>query len=319
MSVSTKIVQKMALQVQSGDSYEEDAMSLLPVLSGRIKQTPSLIEDESYTGNAFRDIPQRGTISVEGTISFQIDPVSLIPILEATLGDRSSGSSEVFLFTKHTKKLSVIMYDGVYTNKYANVYIKRFKINGSADNKLTGEVDVLGVTEEVRESGDTFPSFTENSDFFHFHEASSNGYLRVGDQSDTLTSSDEIEFDDFSIEMVTGFDSQFCNKVYSLRPVFGMSAPSVTGSFKISRYENDSFLDFSLNLTRLQANLLFYKSSSETIKFEIPNFIVNADLSDDDVTRIACEMTVGRNGIGSNYKNVNMAFTSPIRVTTEAS
>jgi hypothetical protein len=318
MPVSTKIISKMALQIQAEDTYEDDAMFLIPILSGRLKQTPTLIEDESFAGNAFRDVPQRGTISVTASISFQVDKISIQPILEAAMGHVSSG---VYTINDHAKKLSVCFYDGVKNNKYANIYIKSLKITGSVNSKITGDMELVGISPEVRDDLETFPeTVTAYDEFFHFHEAQgASGYFRVGDTSGALSAIHDRDIEEVTLDIITGFDEQFCNQIRSLTPVFGMSPPSVTGTFRIARYENDTFLDWLEDGTRLQLEMKLYKAAAAVLLIRVPMFILDTELTDDDVTKQNITMTVGRNGIGASYKNTHMAFNSPVQVTVTAS
>ena len=115
--------------------------------------------------------------------------------------------------------------------------------------------------------------------------------------------------------MTSGFDTQYANQQLSLTPVYGMVGLEVTGSFKISRYSADTFLDWRDAATPLQLNaLLFYGSNS--LQIEIPNFIAQVSLTDDEATRQEVEMLIGKNGYGSSYVNDNMEFVSPIRITS---
>jgi len=49
---------------------------------------------------------------------------------------------------------------------------------------------------------------------------------------------------------------------------------------------------------------------------EIPNFIItDVAVSEDDISMVDVTCSVGRNGLGSNYSNSNMAFNTPVRAT----
>lgn len=308
----------MAVQLQAGDTFEDDSMQILPVLTGRLKQTPNLIEDESYSGDAFKDVPQKGTVSISGDVDLQLDSLSIRTLLEATMGNvESLTPGKRYVISSHAKKLSICIYDGVKNSRYANVYIKSLKISGSSSSKFTCSVSFVGITAEDRADASTFPANPDNhEDFMHFHEMQGEGYFRVGDTVDALGASDDFCIDSFEVTINTGFDEQFANcSRYSLTPLFGMSRPSVEGSFKLARYSDDSFLQWRDDLTRLQLEFRIYKSTSSSLLGQIPMFIIDSELTDDDVTGQQISMTIGRNGVGTSYKNNNMAFTSPLRLT----
>ena len=105
--------------------------------------------------------------------------------------------------------------------------------------------------------------------FFVHNDFSSGGYFRVGDHADALSSGDNQQIEEFSITMTSGFDTQYANQQLSLTPVYGMVSLEVTGSFKISRYSADTFLDWRDAATPLQLDaLLSYGSNS--LQIEIP-------------------------------------------------
>ena len=312
MAVATKIITKMAVQLQVGDSFEDNAMQLIPVISGRLKETPTLVEDEAFAGNAFKDVPQKGTVSVAGSINFQIDAQSLPVILEACFGNKTGDS---YYLGNHNKKLSVCFYDGVKNTRYANVFIKSLKISGSTNSKLTGDMEVIGVTAEDRAGLETFPeNVVPYGEFLNFQEMAGLGYFRIGETTLALAEGNNVDVEDLEIDVVTGFDEQFCNQRYSLEPVFGMTPPEVSGSFKVARYETDKFIDWKNDMTRLQAEFKIQKTPTEYLICRLPMSIIEVDLTDEDIIKQDISLTICRNGIGSSYKNTHMEFNSPINI-----
>jgi hypothetical protein len=312
MAVSTKIISKLAMQIQSGASYESNAMFLVPVTRGKLKQTFSKINDESYNGEAFTDLPQKGVQDIEGTISFQVEKITFAKILEAAFG---TVNTLVYTLGSNTKKLSVVFYDGVKTYKYANVYIKSLKISGSTDQKIMGEMTLIGATAEVRDDT-AFPSYTAHSEYFTFHEVT----CRIGDQADALAVGDDRTIEEFSIDIMCGFGTQHANTPRTiLTPIFGMERPSVTGSVKIARHDADTFLAWRDAFTKLQMSLDIYKSATSRVVLQVPNFIIDCDLSDDDITSNSLSLSIGRNGIGTSYTNTNISYVSPVIATVTQS
>jgi hypothetical protein len=94
-----------------------------------------------------------------------------------------------------------------------------------------------------------------------------------------------------------------------------MVPPGFEGSVKLARHEADTFLAWKDAHTSLQAELYIYSSATATVKIQIPNLKLKVNLTDDDATQQDCSLEIGRNGLGSNYTNSNMAFTSPARIT----
>ena len=308
MAVSTKIISKMAMQIQTGSSYESNAMFLVPCTGGKLKQTFTKINDESYNGEAFTDLPQKGVQDIEGTISFQVEKITFAKILEAAFG---TVNTLVYTLGTNAKKLSVVFYDGVKTYKYANVYIKSLTISGSTDQKIMGEMVLIGATAEVRDDS-AFPSYTAHSDYFTFHEVT----CRIGDQANALDSSDDRTIEEFSLEINCGFGSQHANTPRTiLTPIFGMERPTVTGSVKIARHDADTFLTWKDAFTKLQMSIDIYKNATSRLVLQVPNFIIDCDLTDDDITRNNLTLNIGRNGIGTSYTNTNISYVSPVIAT----
>lgn len=311
-----KIFRRLAVQLQSGSTYEDNAMFLMPFSSETMNQMTDPIEDDSILGNGFKDIPMQGPIHAGGPIIQNLDVVSAAPILEAMMGSRSSN---VYTFANHSKKLSTCALNAVSANQYANSYIKRMKISGSTSNLLKLEYELFGTTAVVRAATSSFPAApTAPESPMTFHEmGGTNGFFRVGDSTDALTSADDQSIEDFSLEITGGFDEQYDNdnNRLSLIPVYGMVPFQVSGSFKLSRFSSTTPLTWADNLTALQSSIRIAKTANQYIDIEIPRFTIQAELSEDELTRVTCNMVAGRNGTGTSYKNSNMTFTSPFRIT----
>jgi hypothetical protein len=310
-----KIFRRLALKLQTGSSYEDTGMFLIPFTSETMNQTTNPIADDSIIGEGFSDIPLKGCIHAGGPISQNCDVVSCAPIFEVAMGSNVGG---VYTFTNHTKKLSTCSLNAVSANKYANSYPKGLKISGSVDNLIKLEYTLFGTTPVVRDAINTFPTgLVSPGEPFTFHEmGGSLGFFRVGDAVDSLSSSDNISIEEFSIDMSGGFDEQFDNVGRtSLIPVYGMTPFTLSGSFKVSRFATSQWLTWGDELTPLQLSLKIAKTATKYIQIDIPRFTAKVSLSEDDLTRVDVEMQFGRNGTGTNYKNTNMPFVSPMRIT----
>jgi hypothetical protein len=221
----------------------------------------------------------------------------------------------VFSLGANTKKLSMAGLNDVNCNEYANAYMSKLSIKGAVNANWTLDYSIIGVTAQDRDATSDFPSVTASTAPFTFHEASGTGYVRLGDTADVLAAGDNIDIEDFNLDIITGFDEQMCNSRGILTPTFGMVQPSCSGSFKISRHSADTILGFRDNHTPVQMSVYIYKSATATILIEIPYMVLKASLTDDDVVKIAADMSIGRNGIGTSYLNAYMTFTSPVRIT----
>jgi len=314
---TVKVLQKIAAQVQAGESYESGSMQLLPYTGGRITQMYNPIQDESIAGNAFRDIPQQGTRKVEGSgVAMQLDPTSIGPILEAGFGNAVGGVYT--LNGENTKKLSVATLDSVNCVRYSNVYVKTIAIEGSIDNLITCTAGMVVKDAQDRAAKTNFPSVSEFNDSLNFQEAGGvNGYVRIGDANAPLSSSDDVDIDSFSFNIDNKFDHQYSNTSRGiLTPVAAQGGfIDVSGSFTIARHNTDQYQDWADAHTPLQMSIMIYKSATSQALIEIPRFVVSPEITEDDIAKINVDMTIGRNGVGSSYKNANMAFVSPIRVT----
>jgi len=315
MGITTKVIRKMAAEIQPAGIYDSAAMYLMPYVGGKMGKSYDGIMDESISGEAFKDIPQQGPRRVMSDgLGFQIDPTSSEILLEALFGNNTAG---VFTLGNNATVLSIATYDGVNShNKYANVFFKKGIIKGAVGSNITLDAETIGETDEDRTS-DAFPTVTGYGEPFTFHEAGgTTGFVRVGNADDALAAGDNIEIEDFSFEMDNGFDHQHCNVgIGILTPLFGMAPPSVGGSFTVARHDTDQWLTWAEDHTPLQMSVYIYKSATASLLIEIPRFIIKADISDDDTTKVAVAMEIGRNGTGTSYANSNMEFTSPIRAT----
>lgn len=313
---TTKIQSKVCLQEQSSSSFEEDAMISIPYTSYDFVQKRNMIDDESYRGLAFKDLPQKGVNDTSGVIGCNLDLVSFAAYIKAVTGYYSGGIALFDQSTINVTKMSLARRDGISYKKYANVYAKSFKISGSSDNLISTSLDLIGVTPEDRAALAGYPTpIAEAGEALSFHEMSGSGYFRVGDQADALAAGDNLKIEEFSFEIVTGFDAQHYNAYQILTPEFGQVPPGVTGSFRISTHNVDTFIDFRDNATKLQLELLIYKSATQSLKVVVPNFIIDLELTDDDLARQGVTMKIGRNGVGTSYVNSNYSFTSPIHFT----
>lgn len=311
-----KIFHRVAAQIQAGSSYEGSAMYQLPFTSNSLQQKTDPIEDNAIVGVAFKTTPQRGPRHVSGTISQDLDVVSCFPILQAMFGTPAAG---VFTLTGSPQKLSLCGLDAVSANQYANQYIKNLKISGSAANLLKLDYDIFGITSVVRAATSAFPSsVTVEDEAFSFHEidGGSYGFFRVGDAADALGSGDNISIDDFSLEIEGGLDEQYDNNgILSLAPEFGMAGTGVKLNFNVSRFTTVQWLTWMDDFTPLQASIRVGKSANKYIQIDIPRFTITADVTEEDLPKVNVSAMVGRNGVDTSYKNTNMAFTAPVRIT----
>lgn len=312
---TVKCLKAACVQLQSGSTYEDSAMFSLPFTSEDMQQGFDTIEDEAIVGHAYKNVPVQGNRHVGGSFSMQLDAISIEPILEAAMGTNSSGVFSCDGAT-NTKKLSVCTLDSVSAKQYANVYIKSLSIKGSAGGKFMVDTELIGVTAEDRQAVGSYPaSPTDIGTFFVFNHGGGTGYFRVGDQGDALASGDNQSIDDFELSLECGFDEQYTNSQTTLTPIFGMTPPQWTGSFKVARHEDNTYLTWRDSFTSLQAALYLYLDATHTILIEIPNFKIDVNLSDDDLTQQSVDMMIGRNGLGTSYANSNMTFVSPVRIT----
>lgn len=318
---TVKILRKMAGQIQAGATYEDNAAKLLPLTGGIVMQEFDMIEDESISGEGFRDIPQQGGRHVAASgVPFQFDKTASAVLLEAGFGNVSSG---VYTLGNNTKKLSICALDSVNANKYANVYLRKLAFGSKAGEKLMLTADIIGKTAQDRAATSAFPVAAGfGVPFVHQEFGGTNGFIRVGDAADALTSGDDQVIEELTWAVDNAFGEAFANENDAgdargiLTPLFGQEGwPTVEGSFVVARHDSDQWLQWAEDHTPLQMSAYCYKNATATVRIEIPRFVVQAEVTDDDVTKINVTMHIGRNGTGTSYANANMAFTSPIRVT----
>lgn len=292
----SKITRKLALQLQSGSTYESDNMVQIPFIDGIINNRYDTLEDNSIVGFGFSDTPVQGNSSTTGEYSFNIDPISILPILNATIG------SETYLVPGHTKKLSVVTHDNVQDLEYSNCYIKSFIISGNKNNNIVGNISLVSI--DTPTVG-IFPTIYSPTRCFTFQECT----LLVGDHIDTLNNSDRISFDSFKLEIISGLDEVVDSESHWIE--WGQVTPSIKFNFTVPKYQSTIWQDW--NNTNLQLELLLYKSIAEQIKIQMPNIKIKSELKSDAITNVNIDCTLGRNGINGEYVNGNMRYVSPIR------
>ena len=312
---TAKVLQKVAAQLQSGSTYENDGMYLLPIMNPNAasKQAFDPLTPEGIVGTAYNALPLQGPRKVGGEIELELDPVSIVPLLDAAFATKVGLVHT--LGATNAKKLSIAVLNDVKCIRCANVYVKTLKISGQSGQILRASVSLIQATAQDRTTVGNFPSIAHDPiDPISFHVG---GHFRIGDCGDALASGDDQSVDQFEIEIDNGFDNQYDNTgIGTLMPIFGMGKPSVKGSITISRHSSDAFQDWRDAMTLLQAEAYFYASATSSVKIEIPAFnISSADLDDGELPKVKIDLNMGRNGIGTNYKNANITTTSPVRVT----
>jgi hypothetical protein len=312
---TVKVLRKMAGQLQSGASYESNAMIALPLLSGQATQTYDVIEDESISGSAFRDVPQQGSRhTFESSLGFQLDKVSAVPLFSAFFSSPSVG---VYTYASHTNKMSICTLNDIKANRYANVYLNSWALKGGVNANWTMDCGFIGATAEDRAATSNYPAVTVYDEPFTFHEAGgTSGYVRIGDTADALAAGDNIKIEDFNLSITNGFTGQWCNDGKgTLTPIFGGSLPTISGSFTFSRHDTDNPFTWADADTALQMEIMIYKSAMANLKIQLPRVKISPTLDDSDTTKVTADLMIGRNGLGTTYKNANMAFVAPIKLT----
>jgi hypothetical protein len=316
METNVKPLRRIAVQMQSGAGFVKTSMIMVPHTSHTLKQKPALVVDDGIVGLGFDPVPQMTYYEIGGTITFNLDKVSIKPFLEAALGTVAGTNPYVYSNTAVNIKLfSIQTDDGVAVREYGDVYCTNLKISGAVGGNIVAEVTVFGITAEDRTGNTWSGTVAMPNPPLVFHEATGTGYCRIGDQADALAAGDNQTIQDFSFEIVTGLSPQQDNSRYSLAPVFGMVKPEITGTVTLSRHAVDTFLDARDNVTKQQLELYVYRAATEYMIIRVPNFIVDTDVTDDEIAKITLGMKIGRNGYGTSYTNANMAFVSPIQVT----
>jgi hypothetical protein len=141
----SKVTRQLAVQIQSGATYEDDSLVSVPFTDGIINKLFDVLEDQSNFGTGFRDTPLKGNRAITGSYVFNMDYDSLLPILLATLGGLTA--LDVYDFIgPHDTKLSV--YELVnFERKFTSVYCKKLSFKASAGKPITCSVDFITANE----------------------------------------------------------------------------------------------------------------------------------------------------------------------------
>ena len=317
---TTKEGRKTAIVRENPAGTYVNPTTLLPVDGFDIKQTWDHIDDNSIIGVMFRDVPLQGQSLVVGKLSGSVDVLTIEPLLLWAFGYASS-KVHTLPVTGNAEAISIVTLDSVKMPKYAGCFCNTFNLKSSASKGLDFSADVIGWKQEDRASI-SWPtiSIVPGTKLLHRH-LSGTGYARIGDQGNDLASGDNVGLDEFSLDIDWKFATQMDNtQQYTLQPLSaGAGKPEVKASFKISRHSADTFLAFRDAGTALQAELYYYVSSSASLLIRIPNFVIDAELTDDDIVRQSIPCFVGRNGIGTTYTNNNtgMTIVSPVQATLD--
>ena len=313
MAPTIKILRKLAAKLESSYGVYTAPDILIPFKAKEHKQAFAMIEDESIIGVAQRDIPMQGVRKFSGNLDATIDKLTMDVIFEAAFGANSSGT-----FTlptdKNTKSLSLCALDAVKTNKYAGVVINNFQIKSEAEKDLSYTCDLLSNVAETRDDT-SFPTINTNpgAKFAHHMAGGTNGYVRIGDQADALSSGDnQTIIKSLSIGLNWNFKEDFVNAVGSLQPLSGICEPSL--EIELAEHSTDAFKAWRDAGTGLQFEAYWYIAATGTLKIQVPNFIIE-DIAEKDGDKIGqtLKCRVGRNGTGTSYTNAYMTFVSPVK------
>ena len=319
MSDTIKILRKLSYELQSTASYEDSSMVLAPLLSGIPVQSFDSIEDEAIDGGGFRDTSLQGPRKTGGSISQYLDKTSIRVLLKAAFGNEIGVTPQVLSPSDNELKLSIGGLDGVKYNQYADCYVTRLRIEGSAGQAFNVSWDFISPTAEVRAATAGYPTPAAFGERFSFHEMGGlNGYFRVGNCDDALDSGDNLCVEDFFIEISNMMDYQYSNcGIGSLTPRWGMGGNiQVTAGFTVARHDADDFLSWRDGDTGLQLDANIYKAADSQFRIYLPWTKCKASVSDDPTAKVNVELMVSRNGESTNYYNSNMAYNEPIRCTT---
>jgi len=319
MAITTKVTRKVGWKIE-GTPGTYDAPSVqFPFTEFGLKQGFDLIEDKSIVGVAFPDLPLQGVRKVGGPIGGEVDVATIVVILEAALG---AASSKVYSLPvdKNEKTLTFVSLDAVKANKYAGCVVNNFKLSSKSGAALEFSSDILGWRAEDRDATTDFPSLTTlaGTKLTHLHMGQTNGYFRIGDQVNALVAGDNLaNIDSVEVGHNWNFAESMVNDAGTLQLLSGEGGdPEGDFSFTIARHESDAFKTYRDDRTVLQAEILYYASSTAQLKIQIPNLIVESvDDTGDNVTKLPIKCRIARNGIGQSYSNANMAFVTPIRIT----
>lgn len=314
MAVETKkILREMAMVDEETYGSYVTPTYLIPFLSGIPKQSFAMIEDDSIVGNAHKSLPLQGVRSLGGSIEVNADAITLPLFLRQICGAVAVGNVYTPVTTRNTKSMSGCLLDAVKTNKFAGLVMNGFKISSQAESKLKLGFELLSSIAEVRD-GTVFPtpSYYPGTEFIHQHADGTNGYFRVGDQSDVLASGDNLDIKSFELGINWNFALDAVNSQTQLQPKGAMC--ETTLSFQIAEHTTDQWKAWADARTPLQLQARYYASATADLIIRIPNFIIpEAPVSEDDKARVDISAIVGRNGMGTSYSNDNMEFNTPFQ------
>lgn len=262
---------KLSIQVQSGSSYESNNMILLPYSEGILNQSFDSMEDDSILGKAFQNKSLQGNQHVGGEYTTYLNNDNLI------------------LLNNFDKKFSIAEQNDIETIQYSNCYFRNIKLSGSVGNLINMDLDIFSLDTPSKNGAATFPTTTNSSYPFNFQEIQ---YFRIGDLFLPLSSLDERSIKSFNLELITGYEEIFANGQAPISPV---PNTKLNFSFVAPRYLEETFQNWQDNDTNLQLEMLIYKSISESLKIQIPNFKTKITLNDEDLTTMTVECLTGSN------------------------
>lgn len=313
--ITRKVTRKFAVKKEGTKGTYEAPDILIAFESGLAKQTFTMLEDESITGTAFKNLPLQNVRAIEGSKSVVADVATLPFFLEQLCG--AEGIAGVYKpdMQKNDFSFSLASLDGVKTNKYAGLCMNNFMLVSEAENKVKINFDIISPEAEVRDDT-SFPSISTapTIELLHRH-LDGTGYFRIGDQANALASGDNIT-DLKKIEFGNNwnFALDAVNSIKQLPAVSGQA--DMTLSIQIAEHTTDNYKTWLDARTPLQLEAYWYASAAATLKLQIPNIIItDVVISEDDKGRVDLTLAVGRNGYGTNYDNDNMEFIEPFALT----
>jgi len=243
----------------------------LPFDEESISETIEWLEDNALEGKASRRAPDSGLIKVAGLLKGDLDYYNWGSMIKAAMG---AESSEVYTFADELEEIRRIEFEKQISRwRIDSFKVEQMIISGEKGKSLQIEFDLAG--RMASRSSTAFPDISISSrSRVKFSTSSTDSLIRIGNQDDALAAGDAVGWESFKFTIKNNLKADdFTNEsVYALEP-FRNGKRDVSLEINIPRYENDTYIDWQNNKTKLQADL-YFTDGSKTFKLEIPEMLI---------------------------------------------
>jgi hypothetical protein len=226
------------------------------------------------------------------------------PLLEQFFGTWTDGDPNEDFYTMDDiidgKGLTVAINKGVSVHEFAGVKVGSWTLSGSPADAVRWSADVFAQSRSLTSVTNTsavLAALGEPGDPMQFHDLT----LRIGDQANDLASGDDVDVENFSLQINRNMIQKQVNST-TLLEARENAFQDGTLTIQLPLYDSDQFITWHANHTPLQASLIF-SAGGNTKYINLPQLLVvqaNPVFSGPELVGYSVPLSLHHNLGGSN-------------------